>query len=752
MIELIVARDGSEVNRYFLPQGITTLGRADDNEIILDDVCVSRRHAQIRVEGVKVLIEDLGSGNGTFCGETRIARKELAHGDEVIIEPFHLTLRKAGPADSPSTGRRTPAKTVPPREMPDVGRAEPLMEPTDNRDQTSGGMAVPIRGPHLETIRGTGGRYSLESNELRIGRSEDQDIVLKDASASRGHAIISRRGSRYVLRDNNSANGTFVNGKQVSEHSLRPGDVILIGNTELRFVDPDSERPTTSKSTDSPFRAPMTASGTASAASSAGSGGMEMEMPIFDDSGDPATTDGIPPVVVPMDSPQDEGTIPGGPPPPVEAMDQLGMGGPPPLDPPGMPPTQGGPVVPYNGGYGAQMEMGMGNDLYPQSAPPDGSLVGRFLWYFKNNPRFRMFTIVGGVLFFLIVLIGIASNNDGGNKEPVLEGLSKQYMDAANQTFRDGKSAFERREWDEAIRNYEKVVLTTARPELSGIGEAQRLNLLAARQLFFTHEVKLLALTGTELENRVKAEAASAEQIAAARNAMNSAYTNAKRRSTLSNWQRVVSTSSQLLRYVPSDETAKSYQSEGRSNVNRIVGAQSAAQKEAIRQRAQNKFNIGMTEKRRGDAKSLNKAIKTLAGVKSTDPSNISGLHSRVDSEIAAIKRTLRRAAEPQLESGRGEMTRRDWVRARAALSRAVTIDPYNAEAQKLLAQAEFECTKSAKEAYNKAKVYARINNYSDARDQCKRAMDYHPRRSDLFNQKCVELIKELDRKQEGLR
>src|SRR5882724_6208047 len=94
MIELIIKKDDREINRYFLPQGVTTLGRAEDNTIILDDSCVSRRHARIKVDGGKVSIEDLGSGNGTFFGEQKIEREELSDGDEVVIEPFRLLLHK----------------------------------------------------------------------------------------------------------------------------------------------------------------------------------------------------------------------------------------------------------------------------------------------------------------------------------------------------------------------------------------------------------------------------------------------------------------------------------------------------------------------------------------------------------------------------------------------------------------------------------------------------------------------------------
>lgn len=755
MIELIVAREGREVNRYFLPQGITTLGRADDNEIILDDVCVSRRHAQIRVEGVKVLIEDLGSGNGTFCGETRIARKELAHGDEIIIEPFALTLRKDSTGDAATNNsKRTPAKTVPPREMPDIGPPDSLMEPTDSRasEGTSGGKASPLRGPHLETVRGTGGRYPLERGEVRIGRAEDQDIVLKDPSASRGHAIISVRNSRYLLRDNSSANGTFVNGKQVFEHSLRPGDVILIGNTELQFVDPDSDRPTNKgaepdDATPVPAAAASSggglAAGTASTGASAG-GGMEMEMPIFDDSmDDPPTEAGMPPMApIPQDDANMEGTIPGGPPPPVDPITDDLAG----------PAPGGGPLQPYdpNAGYGMEMEMGDG--LYPTQAPPDGSLIDRLTWSFKNNPRFRLMAIGGTVFLVLIVFIIAVSGQKKGPTQPQLSNLQQQYLDAAKQTFRDAEQAYSGNQLDEAIRLYERAYETTTKSELAGIREAENLNRKATRQVLVLHEVKTLKMVGAELSERVQAEAASQEQIDEARNAMNRAWSAAQRRSTLSNWQRVVATAGQLLRYVPRDKTAKEYRTEGRQNVSRIVGAQSAAQRERIQQNAKRQFNAAMAQKRKGSAAALNQAIRSLQKVKQVDPSDTAGLHGRVDNEIAAIKRTLRRAAESLLSQGKAEVARRDWIRARDALNRAAAIDPYNRETKRLLAQVEAECTKSAQQNFKKAQVFESINNYSDAREQCKAAMRYHPRPTDAINIKCRELLKRLDRKQEGLR
>ncbi|HLY31967.1 MAG TPA: FHA domain-containing protein, partial [Ktedonobacterales bacterium] len=76
----------------------------------------------------------------------------------------------------------------------------------------------------------------LRNERTTIGRSRESDIFLEDLAVSRTHAIITREASgRYILRDNNSANGVFVNGERITEHLLEEGDEIQIGQTMLAF-------------------------------------------------------------------------------------------------------------------------------------------------------------------------------------------------------------------------------------------------------------------------------------------------------------------------------------------------------------------------------------------------------------------------------------------------------------------------------------------------------------------------------------
>jgi hypothetical protein len=90
---LVVRSGGGRAGEHFIPQGDrTTIGRSPDNDIFLDDVTVSRRHAVVLESGGELRIEDLGSLNGTFVNRRRIdSATRLESGDEVQIGKYRLS-------------------------------------------------------------------------------------------------------------------------------------------------------------------------------------------------------------------------------------------------------------------------------------------------------------------------------------------------------------------------------------------------------------------------------------------------------------------------------------------------------------------------------------------------------------------------------------------------------------------------------------------------------------------------------------
>jgi predicted component of type VI protein secretion system len=75
----------------------------------------------------------------------------------------------------------------------------------------------------------------LDERKMVIGRDAESDIALSDQSVSRHHAAISRVFNEYFVEDFGSTNGTLLNNKAVTKHILKNGDVLQIGNFEVRF-------------------------------------------------------------------------------------------------------------------------------------------------------------------------------------------------------------------------------------------------------------------------------------------------------------------------------------------------------------------------------------------------------------------------------------------------------------------------------------------------------------------------------------
>ncbi|HET9782843.1 MAG TPA: FHA domain-containing protein, partial [Candidatus Dormibacteraeota bacterium] len=109
-------------------------------------------------------------------------------------------------------------------------------------------MAMPVRpstaasgaGPQAElTIESgpdAGHSHRAGDHALRMGRSPDNDVILRDPATSGHHARLERRGEAFWVVDLGSTNGTFVNGESVQEKQLNHGDRLTVGQNSLHFA------------------------------------------------------------------------------------------------------------------------------------------------------------------------------------------------------------------------------------------------------------------------------------------------------------------------------------------------------------------------------------------------------------------------------------------------------------------------------------------------------------------------------------
>lgn len=193
-----------------------TIGRDVVNTVRLTERNISRKHALLRKNGVGWVVKDLTSYNGCFVNGGRVAgERGLKHGDLLQLGDYRLelidedTIARLDPESKTATIPGRPSQTI--RELP-------------NR-------LVMILGPAV------GASFPLLDKRLVIGRGEDCDLPVNDTSVSRIHAEIHViEGGRYEVIDRDSSNGVRVNGVELKRTILDAGDVIELGDVQLRFV------------------------------------------------------------------------------------------------------------------------------------------------------------------------------------------------------------------------------------------------------------------------------------------------------------------------------------------------------------------------------------------------------------------------------------------------------------------------------------------------------------------------------------
>ena len=90
-VGVLIVRAGSQAGtRFPITDGLTELGRHPASAISLDDITVSRRHAEIERTPQGYVVRDVGSLNGTYVNQERIDQAVLQHGDELQIGKFRL--------------------------------------------------------------------------------------------------------------------------------------------------------------------------------------------------------------------------------------------------------------------------------------------------------------------------------------------------------------------------------------------------------------------------------------------------------------------------------------------------------------------------------------------------------------------------------------------------------------------------------------------------------------------------------------
>ncbi|OBJ45987.1 ABC transporter ATP-binding protein [Mycolicibacterium mucogenicum] len=211
----------------FPPGKEVTVGRGEASDVRIPDAgpgakhVVSRLHLIIRVDpGVGQWVAIDKSRNGIFANRTRVPSAVIS--DDLVLA--------VGAPDGPQLHFRTATQVIPvakyrqpPAQMAPPRPTQPIRQPP---------RPVPQPPPAPAPQRSSG----PPAGAVTIGRHSTATIRVDDSLASRIHAYLMPAPTGTQLYDNGSGNGTFVNGHRVEAVTLRPGDVITVGNTDLVFT------------------------------------------------------------------------------------------------------------------------------------------------------------------------------------------------------------------------------------------------------------------------------------------------------------------------------------------------------------------------------------------------------------------------------------------------------------------------------------------------------------------------------------
>jgi pSer/pThr/pTyr-binding forkhead associated (FHA) protein len=230
MARLILTYNKQVVSEHPFAKGGMTIGRHEDNSVIIDNPAVSGFHARIDRKGSDYFLTDLQSTNGTFVNDEKISSRKLSHGDNILIGE-HVILFLAPSGEAAGVVKKTALnKTI----RLDTKKQKDLL----SKQKTP---PIPVKLPEkigvVSFIDGSGlGEMELVKKITRIGKADTSEIRLPGVLMGATAATITRRPSGYVITFTGGMAKLKVNGKIVKDSvKLHDFDTIELGSYKFQF-------------------------------------------------------------------------------------------------------------------------------------------------------------------------------------------------------------------------------------------------------------------------------------------------------------------------------------------------------------------------------------------------------------------------------------------------------------------------------------------------------------------------------------
>ncbi|MBI5116154.1 FHA domain-containing protein [Candidatus Poribacteria bacterium] len=230
VLKLVFGRD--VLQTYDIDKEKMLIGRAEDCDVMIDNLAVSRHHAIVEKKEDSFTINDLDSNNGTFVNGQRVEQPAaLNFGDEIGIGKHILVFESS--SKKGSAVHTSSAGALPDMDMPERGTmfVEPeKMQKIQKKVSATGKAHLRIKG-----VPDPKGLIPLDKSDVVFGKAENCDVRIQGFFASRRHAILSRLEKGFQITNLAVFSPTRVNGTRIESAFLVDGDEIIMGRSKFVF-------------------------------------------------------------------------------------------------------------------------------------------------------------------------------------------------------------------------------------------------------------------------------------------------------------------------------------------------------------------------------------------------------------------------------------------------------------------------------------------------------------------------------------
>jgi len=225
MAKVILQFKGANIKEFLLEKPSITIGRDPKNDIVIDNLAVSRFHTKITHQDNQYCAEDLRSGNGTFLNEQRVDKEVLKHNDALTVGKHTLVFLYDPVCPATALGE---AATSFLEETVIVSSASPYGSADAEAAVSAHLVRLASGTPHP--------RVPLTKLITLGGKSPQADLKLRGLFVGGVAFSISKTPRGFVISHAGGRRRTMVNG-EVVEHKreLLEGDIITIGPTKFQF-------------------------------------------------------------------------------------------------------------------------------------------------------------------------------------------------------------------------------------------------------------------------------------------------------------------------------------------------------------------------------------------------------------------------------------------------------------------------------------------------------------------------------------